>query len=181
MNEATIIAVANAITANAEVLKSLIEHLSPADKQAVEAKVGKKTKDTPVAAPVATPAPMPAAPFPQAAVTTVPADAAPVTVPVVAAPVVPTPAPIPAAPVAVQTAPVAPAPVAASHSDTSAPFTDTAGLMNWMMAAYKEMGPTKGARLQECLNQIGVKAVNEVQPHHYSQLVHLVMALKASA
>ena len=122
------------------------------------------------AAPVA-PAP---APVVQAAPATV---AAPVPAPV-AAPVV-APAPVAAAP-AMPAPPsfIAPAPVAAL-APTGAPFSDGKGLIDYVMSAYKALGPQKGAMIQNVLVNLGYQNINDVKPEHYGQLFAGVEALKA--
>lgn len=67
----------------------------------------------------------------------------------------------------------APAPVA-----QSAPFGDAASLIAYVMAAYKEMGPTKGAQIQGVLGAIGVQNINDVRPEQYGSLFAGVEALK---
>ena len=69
----------------------------------------------------------------------------------------------------------APAPAAAVQG---APFTDGAGLIAYVMAAYKEMGPTKGAGIQGVLTQLGYQNINDVKPEHYGALYQGVEALK---
>lgn len=184
MNDQVIIAVANAITAQAETLKALIDALPKETKVAIEEKVSKKTVKTEA----------PAAP-----VNTVPAAEAPVTVPV--AVVAPAPAPVVAstgmppapfptqpvvsAPVTVASIPqgfvqdaapavVAPAPV----SPSNAPFSDHKALLAYVMDAYKALGP-QGMRIQEVLNSLGTKNINDVKPEMYGQLYAGVEALKA--
>lgn len=106
--------------------------------------------------------------------TTVPQAAAPVapamTAPSAAAPAMPAPptfappafaAPAPAAPVA-----------------PSAPFSDGQGLIAYVMAAYKEMGPAKGANIQGVLTSLGYQNINDVKPEHYAALYQGVEALK---
>ena len=96
-----------------------------------------------------------------------------------------------AAPVAQQFAPaVAPAPTAMPTLPTfaaapaavapvqGAPFTDGAGLIAYVMGAYKEMGPTKGALIQGVLTQLGYNNINDVKPEHYGALFQGVEALK---
>jgi len=113
--------------------------------------------------------------------TTVPQAAAPVapvapvapqfTAPSAAAPAMPAP-PTFAPPTF--TAPVAPAaPVA-----PGAPFTDGQGLIAYVMAAYKEMGPAKGANIQGVLTSLGYQNINDVKPEHYGNLYQGVEALK---
>ncbi len=179
MNEQVIIAVANAITANAEVLKSLIDSLPKTTVEAVEKKVSKSTtkstevKPEPVvvAAPVApvvvtpvdhvvvptTPA-MPAAPFPSVASIQQPIQQ-PIQTPVQPAPVV---APVVAAPIQ------ADAPV----------FADAKQMMKFVMDSYQALGNVKGARIQEVLNSIGVHNINDVTPEQYGALFAGVEALK---
>jgi hypothetical protein len=108
------------------------------------------------------------------------APVAPVAAPVVqAAPVVATPlaqAPLmPAAPVF--TAPVTAAPVAAPAA-TAAPFTDGNGMMQYVMGAYKTLGPQKGAMIQGVLTGLGYQNINDVKPEHYGALFAGVEALK---
>ena len=59
-----------------------------------------------------------------------------------------------------------------------APFTDGAGLIAYVMGAYKEMGPTKGALIQGVLTQLGYQNINDVKPEHYGSLFQGVEALK---
>lgn len=101
--------------------------------------------------------------------------AAPAPVAVVPAPVA-APAPV-APPVATMPAPptfTAP-PVAAP---TAAPFSDAKGLMDYVMSAYKALGPQKGASIQQVLTGLGVSTVNEVKPEQYAALFAGVEALK---
>ena len=107
------------------------------------------------AAPVVNPAPAPAAPAP------VPV-AAPA--PVAAAPAMP-------APPTFQPAPTAPAP-------TGAPFSDPKGLIDYVMSAYKALGPQKGAQIQQVLTGLGYGNINDVKPEHYGALHAGVEALK---
>lgn len=88
-------------------------------------------------------------------------------VPQAAAPTMPTPPTFAAAP--------APAPAAAVQG---APFTDGAGLIAYVMGAYKEMGPTKGALIQGVLTQLGYNNINDVKPEHYGSLYQGVETLK---
>jgi hypothetical protein len=114
-----------------------------------------------------------------------PAPVAPTPAPVVqAAPVAqyatpgggPVPAPVAAAP-AMPAPPsfVAPQPVAAV---AGAPFTDGKGLIDYVMGAYKALGPQKGAMIQGVLTGLGYQNINDVKPEHYGQLFAGVEALK---
>jgi hypothetical protein len=97
---------------------------------------------------------------------------------VVPAPVAaPAPAPV-AAPVAAMPAPptfTAPPPAAPA----GAPFSDAKGLMDYVMSAYKALGPQKGAQIQQVLTGLGVSTINEVKPEQYAALFAGVEALKA--
>jgi hypothetical protein len=106
-------------------------------------------------------APAPVAPAPTPVVQAAPA---PVAAPVAAAPVMPAP-PEFAAP--------APAPVA-----SGAPFSDGKGLIDYVMGAYKALGPQKGAMIQGVLTGMGYQNINDVKPEHYAALHTGVEALK---
>jgi hypothetical protein len=108
-------------------------------------------------------APAPVAPTPAPVVQAAPV-AAPVTVSVTAAPVMPAP------PSFVMPAP---APVV-----TGAPFTDGKGLIDYVMGAYKALGPQKGALIQGVLTGLGYQNINDVKPEHYGALFNGVEALK---
>ena len=116
---------------------------------------------------VAAPAPVAQAPAPVAA-------PAPV---IVNQPLV-TPAPVAAAP-AMPAPPafVAPAPAAAPVA-SGAPFTDGKGLIDYVMGAYKALGPQKGAQIQGVLTGLGYQNINDVKPEHYGALYSGVEALK---
>ena len=182
MNDQVIIAVANAITAQAETLKALIDALPKETKIAVEEKVSKKTVKT-----EAPTAPVNTVPAAEAPVTVPVAVVAPAPAPVVAStgmppapfptqPVAQVPASIPAAPAPVQMVSAPPAPVAVSPSN--APFSDHKALLAYVMDAYKALGP-QGMRIQEVLNSLGTKNINDVKSEMYGQLYAGVEALKA--
>jgi hypothetical protein len=102
------------------------------------------------------------------------AEPAPVVTPVVAAPapvVAPAPA-MPAPPTFVAPAP-APAP-------TGAPFSDGKGLIEYVMASYKALGPQKGAAIQTVLTNLAYTNISDVKPEHYAALYAGVEALKAA-
>jgi len=108
----------------------------------------------------------------------------------VAAPatVAPTPAPVVqaapvAAPAPVAAAPVMPAPPtfltpAPAPAPTGAPFSDPKGLIDYVMGAYKALGPQKGAMIQGVLTGMGYQNINDVKPEHYGALFAGVEALK---
>jgi len=108
---------------------------------------------------VAAPAPVAPAPAP-----VVQAAPAPVAAPVAAAPAMPAP-PSFVAP--------APAPVA-----SGAPFSDGKGLIDYVMGAYKALGPQKGAQIQTVLTGMGYQNINDVKPEHYAALHTGIEALK---
>lgn len=115
-------------------------------------------------------APAPVAPAPAPVVQAAPA-------PVAAAPVAaPAPAPVAAAP-AMPAPPtfVAPAPAPAA---SGAPFSDPKGLIDYVMGAYKALGPQKGAMIQGVLTGLGYQNINDVKPEHYAALHTGVEALK---
>ena len=103
------------------------------------------------------------------------------TVPQAAAPVAqqfaPAVAPAPTAMPTLPTFAAAPTPTPAAAVQ-GAPFTDGAGLIAYVMGAYKEMGPTKGALIQGVLTQLGYNNINDVKPEHYGSLYQGVEALK---
>jgi hypothetical protein len=183
MNDQVIIAVANAITAQAETLKALIDALPKETKVAVEKRV---SKDTPATAPKTTQQTTEPVVVAAPAAPVVETTTAPVVVPATnlmpAAPfpnVVQTPAPIPA--VQPQVIPpsvsVSTAPVSASHS-SGAVFADHKMMMKFVMDSYQAMGPEKGKNIQNVLNSIGVHNINDVKPEHYAALHAGVEALK---
>jgi hypothetical protein len=112
-------------------------------------------------------APAPVAPTPAPVVQAAPA---PVAAPVVEAPVAAAPA-MPAPPIFAAPAPVAPITLAA-------PFSDPKGLIDYVMGAYKALGPQKGAMIQGVLTGLGYQNINDVKPEHYGQLHAGVEALK---
>jgi hypothetical protein len=118
-----------------------------------------------------------------------PAPVAPAPAPVVQAAPVPKTAeesayigsPVAAAPVAAAPAmpepPTFAAPVAAP-APTGAPFSDGKGLIDYVMGAYKALGPQKGAQIQGVLTGMGYQNINDVKPEHYGTLFAGVEGLK---
>jgi hypothetical protein len=153
MNDSTIQMIAQAIIANTKVIQSLIDALPHETKKAV--------------AEVVAPTPVVKAPEPVAA-------------PVVVAPV-PVPAPVvaaPAMPAPPTFAPAAPAPVAAPSA--AVPFNDGKGLIDYVMAAYRTMGPQKGAQIQTVLTGLGYANINDIKQSDYAALFAGIEALKVS-
>jgi hypothetical protein len=123
---------------------------------------------TPVtSAPIATNHPAPVVTFGKPPVTVAEPTPVPPPVTVSAAPatVMPPPPSFTAAP--------APAP-----SGPVLPFSDSKGLIEYVMAAYKAMGPTKGAGIQGVLTGMGLVNINDVQPAQYGDFYAKVEALK---
>ena len=114
---------------------------------------------------VAAPAPVAQAPAPVAAPAPAPVAAL---APVAAAPAMPAPPAF-----------VAPAPAAAPVA-SGAPFTDGKGLIDYVMGAYKALGPQKGAQIQNVLVGLGYQNINDVKPEHYGALFAGVEQLKAA-
>ena len=106
-----------------------------------------------------------------------------------AAPVAPAPAPVVkavpvVAPAFVAVAPAMPVPpvfVAPVAAPAPAPsmFTDPKGLIDYVMGAYKALGPQKGASIQGVLVGLGYQNINDVKPEHYDALFSGIEALKA--
>jgi hypothetical protein len=112
-----------------------------------------------------------AAPAPVAPTPTPMVQAAPVTVTVVD-----TPAPVAAAPA--MPAPPSFVAQAPAPAPTGAPFSDPKGLIDYVMGAYKALGPQKGAQIQSVLTGLGYQNINDVKPEHYAALHTGVEALK---
>ncbi len=97
----------------------------------------------------------------------------------VAAPAMPAPPTFAAIPAAVAPALVVAAPAApAVASPSSAPFSDGKGVIDYVMASYKALGPQKGAQIQGVLVGLGYANINEVKPEMYGALYAGVEALK---
>ena len=73
----------------------------------------------------------------------------------------------------------APASAPVAQQAPAVPFSDGQGLIAYVMDAYKSMGPTKGAQIQQVLGGIGVANINDVKPEQYAALFAGVEALKA--
>lgn len=170
MNESTIVIIAEAVLSNTRVLEKLIDALPVEVKAAVQEKVAN----------VAAPAPVAPAPAPVVQAAPVQMVAAGLNSPTLAVPAPAMPAPpvfTPPAPTPTVTAvAAAPAPVAASPSE-KAPFTDAKGLIDFVMASYKALGPQKGAGIQGVLTGLGYQNINDVNPAHYDALFAGVKAL----
>jgi hypothetical protein len=72
-----------------------------------------------------------------------------------------------------------PSPTATATSTTSsAPFSDPKGLIDYVMGAYKALGPQKGSLIQGVLVGLGYQNINDVKPEHYAALHTGVEGLK---
>jgi hypothetical protein len=58
------------------------------------------------------------------------------------------------------------------------PFSDNKGLVDYVMGAYKAMGPEKGANIQGVLVSLGYQNINDVQAKDYEAVFKGVEALK---
>ena len=92
-------------------------------------------------------------------------------------------------PVVDQVAEAAPAPVttmpappvfasAPAPAANALPFTDANSLVAYVMGVYKQIGPQKGAGIQNVLNGLGVVNLTDVKPEMYAQFYAGVEALK---
>lgn len=108
---------------------------------------------------------------------------APAAAPVAPVAVAPVAAPVPTPPAPVAEAPAMPAPpvfaaVPVAAPAASAPFSDPKGLIGYVMEAYKNLGPAKGAQIQQVLVSLGYQNINDVKAEHYGALFAGVEALK---
>lgn len=71
------------------------------------------------------------------------------------------------------------APVSVAAAPSGAPFADGKGLIDYVMGAYKALGPQKGAQIQGVLTGLGYQNINDVKPEHYAALHTGIEALKA--
>lgn len=107
------------------------------------------------------PRPIPVEPFPTPA-------PAPVVIEPVAAP----------APAAVQM-PALPTFMAAPAAPVkSAPFSDSKGLMDYVMATYTSLGAEKGSKIQDIMVSMGFEHINDITAASYGLFFEKVEALK---
>ena len=67
------------------------------------------------------------------------------------------------------------APVASAAP--AVPFSDNKGLIDFVMTKYKELGPEKGAGIQNILGAFGVANINDIKPEQYAAFYQAVLAL----
>lgn len=106
-------------------------------------------------------------------------QAAPVAVAIPA----PAPAPVVApAPVAATMPPLPSFAMPAAPAAPAVPFSDAKGMIEYVTAAYKEMGAEKGGRIQQVLMSMGVHNINDITtPEGYAALYQGVEALRNGA
>jgi hypothetical protein len=76
--------------------------------------------------------------------------------------------------------PVFAAQVPTPAQGSAAPFTDVKGMIDYVMGVYRELGPQKGAQIQNVLTGLGYQNINDVKPEHYSALFQGVEQLKVA-
>mgnify|MGYP007068086156 FL=1 len=76
--------------------------------------------------------------------------------------------------------PVFAAQVPTPAQGSAAPFTDVKGMIDYVMGVYRELGPQKGALIQNVLTGLGYQNINDVKPEHYSALFQGVEQLKVA-
>ena len=112
---------------------------------------------------------------------TVPDEHAPLPQPAPAPTPAPTPAPVKEVLTSVSVpfpATPAPTPAPVAVSTVVAPFSDSKGMMTWVMDTYKVLGAEKGAKIQEVLTTLGHANINDVRPDQYAALYAGIEGLK---
>ena len=67
----------------------------------------------------------------------------------------------------------------APAAPAAVPFTDSASLVAYVMGVYRQIGPTKGAGIQDVLTSVGAVNLTDVKPEQYAAFYAGVEALKA--
>lgn len=62
-------------------------------------------------------------------------------------------------------------------SASDCPYSDSKGLMVFVMNKYKELGPIKGAKIQGLFDSIGAANVSDIKPDQYADFYAGMMAL----
>jgi len=92
--------------------------------------------------------------------------------------------PVPAPAAVQQPEPVAtPAPAAPPvppPAASSAPFTDTAGLIKYVTETYKALGPEKGMHIQAIMQQFGYDNINAIPVEKFGEFHTAIEQLKAA-
>jgi hypothetical protein len=68
--------------------------------------------------------------------------------------------------------------VAAAPAAAVAPFTDTTGLIKYVMDVYGALGADKGAGIQTVMNGLGIANINEAKPEQFNALYAGIEALR---
>lgn len=92
-----------------------------------------------------------------------------------AVPVVPAPVPVPAPGMPPLPTFVQPPP----DPVVGIPFNDSKTLIEYVMTAYKALGPQKGAEIQKVMAGLGYQNINDIKSEHYGALHTGIEALKA--
>jgi hypothetical protein len=74
--------------------------------------------------------------------------------------------------------PVAPVVTAPVVSSVVAPFSDSKGMIAYVMGVYQTVGASKGAGIQAILESLGHKNINDVRPDQYGELFTKMEAFK---
>ena len=53
-------------------------------------------------------------------------------------------------------------------------------MIDYVMGVYRELGPQKGAQIQNVLTGLGYQNINDVKPEHYNALFQGVEQLKVA-
>lgn len=67
----------------------------------------------------------------------------------------------------------------ATAAPSALPFTDGASLVSYVMGVYRQIGPAKGAGIQDVLTSVGAINLTDVKPEQYAAFYAGVEALKA--
>ena len=159
MNEQTIQTIAEAILQNTRAILMLVEALPHEHRQQVAVAVQAPQQAQAmqqIAQPVPAPAPQPA-PAPAPAPAPQPAQVVQMPAPPMFQTVQPTAAPAPA---------------------QAAPFTTPQQMMQYVMDAYKQMGPQKGSQIQGVMTNLGYSNINDIKPEHYNALYNAIEEMK---
>lgn len=65
----------------------------------------------------------------------------------------------------------------AAPEKPSAPFSDAAGVMAYIMSRYKALGPVKGALIQQALTELGHANISGLRPDQYGEFYVKVEAI----
>ena len=66
----------------------------------------------------------------------------------------------------------------APAAPSALPFTDGASLVSYVMGVYRQIGPAKGAGIQNVLTSLGAVNLTDVKPEQYAAFYAGIEALK---